>query len=141
MCPGNFIAVIAALYNAFWVEKKAVQTPEVYLDLIRHTAGEGIAARVGAEVRIGLPVCFYGAGDCCFPMYLLLTVKIKATGDEVKNRLSSNTSEALNDGACGLPWMKATTIDGRSESFWGCDHLEQLANFLELPKSSINARL
>lgn len=53
-------------------------------------------------------------------------------GNEAKAALLRNTESAFNDGAFGLPWMVCTNSQGEKQSFWGVDHLCQVANFLEL---------
>ena len=58
----------------------------------------------------------------------------KANSDEVKARLAANTDEAFDDGAFGLPWMVCEDGEGRKESFWGCDRLGMVAEFLGLPR-------
>lgn len=51
-----------------------------------------------------------------------------------KKTLMQNTEVAFKGGAFGLPWMACTRVDGQSESFWGVDHLGQVASFLGLEK-------
>lgn len=55
-------------------------------------------------------------------------------GKEGKEVLAKNTDLALQDGAFGLPWFVATNVKGESESFWGVDHLGQVATHLGLEK-------
>ena len=55
---------------------------------------------------------------------------------EVSDKLTANTDEAIDDGACGLPWMKVTNADGKTESFWGFDKMYQIIDFLDLPRNS-----
>ena len=57
-----------------------------------------------------------------------------ATSEEVKKRLAQNTDEAFASGAFGLPWMVCTNEAGETESFWGVDHMGQVAAFLGLEK-------
>ncbi|KFH46820.1 Glutathione S-transferase kappa-like protein [Hapsidospora chrysogenum ATCC 11550] len=49
-----------------------------------------------------------------------------------KKALKRNTDAAFGDDAFGVPWMVCTRPDGRSESFWGVDRLEQVTAFLGL---------
>jgi 2-hydroxychromene-2-carboxylate isomerase len=44
-------------------------------------------------------------------------------GKEGKELLGKNTDRALADGAFGLPWFVATDREGKTETFWGVDHL------------------
>jgi 2-hydroxychromene-2-carboxylate isomerase len=57
-----------------------------------------------------------------------------ATTDQVKKRLTQNTNEAFASGAFGLPWMVCTNEAGETETFWGVDHMGQVAAFLGLEK-------
>ena len=61
-------------------------------------------------------------------------VLLRAASPEVKERLVRNTDEAVEEGAFGLPWFKATRGDGGVEWFWGFDHLGQVCEFLGLEK-------
>jgi 2-hydroxychromene-2-carboxylate isomerase len=51
-----------------------------------------------------------------------------------KRLLVENTERAFAEGAFGLPWMTCVNADGRSEGFWGVDHLGQVVEFLGLEK-------
>lgn len=44
----------------------------------------------------------------------------------------SNTDRAFKEGAFGLPWFECTNENGKTEGFWGIDHLGQVADFLDL---------
>lgn len=56
--------------------------------------------------------------------------------NEGKTLLLQNTDKAYDDGAFGLPWFNCTNSEGKTEGFWGVDHLGQVTNFLglEMPK-------
>ena len=56
-------------------------------------------------------------------------------GKEAKARLLANTDLAFKDGAFGLPWWQCTNAEGKTESFWGFDHLGQVADFLGVSRS------
>lgn len=58
-------------------------------------------------------------------------------GKEGKELLAKNTDAAIEDGAFGLPWYKCTNSEGKTESFWGVDHLGQVCSFLSLEKPRI----
>ncbi len=58
----------------------------------------------------------------------------KATSDEVKKMLVSKTDEALAEGSFGLPWYVATDSEGEKESYWGFDHIAQVADHLGLER-------
>lgn len=51
---------------------------------------------------------------------------------DVKGLLMSNTDRAFKEGAFGLPWFECTNENGKTEGFWGIDHLGQVADFLDL---------
>lgn len=59
---------------------------------------------------------------------------LEMAGKEGKEILARNTDAALADGAFGLPWFVATNGKGERETFWGVDHLAQLADHLGLER-------
>ena len=59
---------------------------------------------------------------------------MEKAGKEGKEILTRNSDLAFKDGAFGLPWFVATNGEGKTESFWGVDHLGQVAIFLGLEK-------
>ena len=61
----------------------------------------------------------------------------RQTTDEIKKRLSANTAEALETGAFGLPWYVCTNGQGKTECFWGFDHLGQVIHFLGLEREKL----
>lgn len=52
----------------------------------------------------------------------------------MKEQLISNTTRAFNLGAFGVPWFQCTAPGGKTEGFWGIDHLGQVADFLGLDR-------
>lgn len=54
---------------------------------------------------------------------------------DIKALLISNTDQAFNSGAFGLPWFECTNSKGETEGFWGVDHLGQVADFLGLDRN------
>ena len=61
----------------------------------------------------------------------------RASSDEEwggKKALKRHTDDAFENGAFGVPWMICTRADGKTESFFGVDHLGQVAAFLGLEK-------
>ena len=54
---------------------------------------------------------------------------------EVKALLTSNTDKSFKEGAFGLPWFQSTNSEGKTEGFWGIDHLGVVADFLGLDRS------
>ena len=60
---------------------------------------------------------------------------MEQAGTTGKRILVENTDTAFAAGAFGLPWMVCTNGEnGRSEGFWGVDHLGQVLQFLNLPR-------
>lgn len=55
---------------------------------------------------------------------------------EVSEVLTRNTDEALQDGACGLPWFRVTNVEGKIGSFCGFDHLLQIIDFVDLQRNT-----
>ncbi|KAJ4153293.1 hypothetical protein LMH87_009788 [Akanthomyces muscarius] len=92
-----------AIYEGFWQRHDATYNPEVFMPILSRVLGEADAAKV-AEMA----------------------------GKESKAVLIQNTESAFKDGAFGLPWMVCTNSQGERQSFWGVDHICQVANFLGL---------
>jgi 2-hydroxychromene-2-carboxylate isomerase len=53
---------------------------------------------------------------------------------EGKDLLLKNSDIAFDDGAFGLPWFTCTNSEGKTEGFWGVDHLGQVSDFLGLDR-------
>ncbi|KAI1616254.1 thioredoxin-like protein [Exophiala viscosa] len=98
--------LVAALYHAFWVEKKGVQLPEVHEPIVIKILGQNVGTRIIE----------------------------RSTSEEVKALLKQNTEDAVASGAPGLPWVKAVNATGREECFFGFDHIGQVTRFLGLEK-------
>lgn len=106
--PGNrtrLLQAFDAIYEGFWQRHEETWNPDVFNPILKKILGEADATRV-AEMA----------------------------GKEAKAALVRNTEDAFNDGAFGLPWMVCTNSRGEKQSFWGVDHLCQVANFLGLPQ-------
>ncbi|KAJ0419307.1 thioredoxin-like protein [Aspergillus carlsbadensis] len=106
--PEKLAPATEAIWAEFWGkgDGKATQ-PEVFIPILERVLGE-------AEAK---------------------AVVEAANGPEVKAQLSANTQQAYDSGAFGLPWFECTNSKGETESFWGIDHLGQVADFLELDRS------
>ncbi|KAK4949765.1 hypothetical protein LTR10_011607 [Elasticomyces elasticus] len=104
--PSRHADLVAALYHAFWAEKKSVQLPEVHAPIVLAVLGQVVGTRVIE----------------------------RSASEEVKARLKQNTEDAVASGAPGAPWIKAVDVTGREECFFGFDHLGQVAKFLGLEK-------
>lgn len=59
--------------------------------------------------------------------------------DQVKERLKMNTSQAIHDGAFGLPWFMCENASGEKEGFWGFDHIAQVVDFLGLDRKKLGS--
>lgn len=60
---------------------------------------------------------------------------LQMTQGEVKAALTANTDKSFKEGAFGLPWFQCTNAEGKTEGFWGIDHLGVVADFLGLDSS------
>ncbi|KAF2084260.1 HCCA isomerase/glutathione S-transferase kappa [Saccharata proteae CBS 121410] len=99
---------ISAFYKAFWQETKPIQRNETILAALIPVIGEKDANNV-----------------------------IEMIGQkEVKDLLIKRSEEAVTTGTFGLPWFIATNKDGKTESFWGFDHLGQVTDYLGLERPS-----
>lgn len=54
VCPERLEDVTAALYEAFWVEREAVRTPQTSLPTIADVVGDDLARELGRKVRPGI---------------------------------------------------------------------------------------
>lgn len=96
--PASLVPAIDALYRAFWIESKTIGKVEVIEAVLEPVVGR---EKVKAVVE-----------------------GVKSEG--VKKMLAENTKKAFGDGAFGLPWFVATNAQGKTEGFWGVDHIGQL---------------
>ncbi|PMD35469.1 HCCA isomerase/glutathione S-transferase kappa [Hyaloscypha variabilis F] len=111
--PGNeeqekLTKVLDVLYHEYWCEHKKTNEKEVLAELLTRVLGEGDSRKV-----------------------------MEMAGKEGKELLGKNTDKALADGAFGLPWFVATNGDGKTETFWGVDHLGQVTAHLGLEQPKI----
>lgn len=97
-----------AVYGGFWQKHEETWKPEVFMPILNEVLGPVDVAKVA-----------------------------EAAGREAKAALVGNTEKAFKDGAFGLPWMVCTNARGETESFWGVDHLGQVANFLGLQQPAM----
>ena len=56
----------------------------------------------------------------------------QAGSAENKDLLQKNTTQAIQDGAFGLPFFVATNAQGKKEVFWGFDRIGLVQEFLGL---------
>jgi len=104
--PNKLEDAFSALFTSFFVERRPVEKPEVTQEILAKLIGKDQAAAIIE----------------------------KSQTPEVKKLLAVNTERALADGAFGLPWFTAVNRKGEKESFWGFDHIGQVANHLGLEK-------
>jgi len=95
-----------ALFKAHWADGKAIHEGEVLRGVLEGALGREETGRVLAEM-----------------------------GTSGKQRLIENTDRAFNEGAFGLPWIVCTDREGKTEGFWGVDHMGQVVEFLGLDRS------
>ncbi|KAI0403010.1 HCCA isomerase/glutathione S-transferase kappa [Xylaria palmicola] len=101
----NLCAVLDRLYAEFWVGHAQIARPDVFAPILREVLGKEEGDRVLADAP--------------------------ARG---RAALLANTDRAFAAGAFGLPWMVCVDARGRTEGFWGVDHLGHVARFLGLPR-------
>ncbi|ATY67274.1 2-hydroxychromene-2-carboxylate isomerase, putative [Cordyceps militaris CM01] len=94
-----------AIYDGLWQRHEETYSPDMFMPILRRILGETGAAKIA-----------------------------NMAGKEAKKALLRNTEDAFNDGAFGLPWMVCTNSQGQKQSFWGVDHVCQVANFLGIPQ-------
>lgn len=104
--PQKLEDVVAALYETSFVKRKDVHSLAAIEPVLANLLGQSAAKEIVS----------------------------KATSAEIKKALSDNTDEALESGAFGLPWYKATNSKGQEECYWGFDHIGQVCDHLGLQK-------
>lgn len=128
--PDQFLPVVTACYDAFWVKCNEA-------DVTGAGLGKVLASVLGAS----------GAE----------AVLTASKTDEVKQLLSKNTQDFIDQGAFGLPYFigesfprdrwnvidecePATNSKGEKEGFWGVDHLGFVIDHLGLDRSKLGGR-
>ena len=106
----RLIQCLEALYKAFWLKQLETSTPEILYTVLEQTLGREEAKNI-----------------------------VNNASAQGKTTLAHNTDSAFNAGAFGLPWMVCTNPAGQVKSFWGVDHLGQVASFLGLTRPSTAA--
>ena len=110
--PDHLETILAAIYEKSFVDRRAVHTLEAVKSIL--------------DSFLGMPAAE--------------GVLSKAATSEFKQRLVQDTDEAIDSGAFGLPWFKATNPRGEEECFWGFDHLGQVCDHLGLEKPHQDTR-
>ncbi|KAK6418384.1 hypothetical protein LTR81_008308 [Elasticomyces elasticus] len=108
MHPDRLSDCFAAMYQAFWVDRKSISKIEIWSAALVEVLGESEAKKVVE----------------------------KASSAEAKKVLKDNSDLAFAEGAFGLPWFVATNSDGVKEGFWGFDHLGQVIDHLGLSRQN-----
>ncbi|CAI7676907.1 unnamed protein product [Penicillium pancosmium] len=106
--PEKLPAVIEAVYRSFWVDE---------------------------NTRIGDVEGFAPVFETVLGQKATQEVLSAMTQGEVKAALTANTDKSFKEGAFGLPWFQCTNAEGKTEGFWGIDHLGVVADFLGLDRS------
>lgn len=88
--PDKLVDAFSALYQAFWVEEKTINKPEVIAPALEGVLGKDETKKI--MDKMGAP--------------------------EVKKQLQANSDKAMEAGCFGLPWFVATNAQGEEESFW-----------------------
>ncbi|KAJ5090690.1 thioredoxin-like protein [Penicillium argentinense] len=106
--PEKLPAVIEALYRSFWVdENPRIGDLEGFAPVLERVLGKQAAQETLSAM----------------------------SQPEIKALLSANTNRSFKEGAFGLPWFQCTDASGKTEGFWGVDHLGVVADFLGLDRS------
>ncbi|KAJ6000261.1 thioredoxin-like protein [Penicillium waksmanii] len=106
--PEKLPAVIEAVYRSFWVDE---------------------------NTRIGDVEGFAPVFETVLGQKATQEVLSAMTQGEVKADLTANTDKSFKEGAFDLPWFQCTNAEGKTEGFWGIDHLGVVADFLGLDRS------
>ncbi|RAL08928.1 putative 2-hydroxychromene-2-carboxylate isomerase [Aspergillus homomorphus CBS 101889] len=107
LAPEQLLSVQEALFRTFWVEGDGrIGEPACFVPVLEAVLGKEVAARV---------------------------VEIMGT-PEIKAQLAANTDRAFKAGAFGVPWLECTNAQGKTEGFFGVDHLGQVVDFLGLER-------
>ncbi|GKZ20802.1 hypothetical protein AbraIFM66951_003104 [Aspergillus brasiliensis] len=103
--PDKLAPALEALYRLFWVEGNPnIAQPECFGPVLEGVLGKDVAQSVLADMN----------------------------HPDVKAALTANTDRAFKSGAFGIPWFECTNDKGETDTFWGVDHLGQVAQFLGL---------
>jgi len=97
------------LYRAYWIEHRQTYKPEILAEVLKEALGDELTGQVLGKM-----------------------------GQEGKQILAENTDRAFKDGAFGLPYFICEN-EGKTEGFWGVDHIGVLADFLGLEKPKMGA--
>ena len=119
-------STIAALYEHFFVSHRPIVKPDDFRPVLENVLGKELAAKVAEQ-----------------------------SGDLGKKILTENSDQVVREGAFGLPWFvgeysrfkallvsievfadqaAATNAKGRTEAYWGFDHIGQVIDHLGLEK-------
>ncbi|KAK3901368.1 glutathione S-transferase kappa 1 [Staphylotrichum tortipilum] len=103
----RLIKALDAFFSRHWEHAQATHKPELLRATLEDLFGAAEAEKLLAEAA--------------------------TTG---KQALIANTDAAFGTGAFGLPWMVCTNAEGKTEGFFGVDHLGQVAQFLRLGRGA-----
>jgi 2-hydroxychromene-2-carboxylate isomerase len=129
----KLIKTLDVLYHDYWVEHKKTNEKNVLAEILGRVLGKEDSEKGRwFSAFLLVEVMFVWSHWKCAD--LGVTTVMEMAGKEGKELLAKNTDRALADGAFGLPWFVATNIEGKTETFWGVDHLGQVTAHLGLEK-------
>lgn len=120
------IKMLDELLREMWVEHRKVWEKESFGPVFQEVIGAETTAK-GTFFSVFM-VCAVRRAVLIWVSFVVMGM----LGKEGKEVLTKNSDLALQDGAFGLPWFVATNSKGECESFWGVDHLGQVAAHLGL---------
>ncbi|MCJ1312632.1 hypothetical protein MMC25_006307 [Agyrium rufum] len=106
--------LLAVLWDSIFVQHRSIAKPEEFTPLFAQVLGEEAAKEVIE----------------------------KSASPEAKNKLTSNSEEAMNEGAFGLPWFVVINASGETDRFFGVDSIKRVALplGLDIPSTEIGWR-
>lgn len=110
--PEKLVPVLSQLFRAFWVDHSDLNDRAVLRQVLLQVvpnSGPGFGEKEVDQV-------------------------LEAAGrDDVKGEVKKRTSEALEKGAFGAPWIWATNASGKAEPFFGSDRFHFVYRHLGIP--------
>ncbi|KAK3197183.1 hypothetical protein GRF29_1536g926088 [Pseudopithomyces chartarum] len=104
--PQSLPAALALFWQNYWVAGIDPTTPDAALAIVTAVLGKEEALKIMEASKSG----------------------------EIKGKLMKTTEWAINEGAFGVPWFIVTNAEGKTEKYWGIDHLGQVCNHLGLER-------
>ncbi|KAB5585375.1 thioredoxin-like protein [Coniochaeta sp. 2T2.1] len=101
----RLVKTLDVLFHQYWVKNTPIHEPETLRRVLAEVLGTHEAEKVLTDAA--------------------------TLGKKI---LADNTDRAFAEGAFGLPWMTCVNAEGKTEGFWGVDHLGQVVQFLGLER-------